>query len=304
VTEKDTASPFARDTEYLATSEEFLQFRMLLRRLNGIAMTLRDPAGRPLHEGIDNMVGSPLCTLIRSTPEGNRRCDACDQHYLKRAVEEQKSIRYRCHAGIVDFAVPITIEGRHVASISSGQVLPSPHNEKDAEKLVRRLKWLDVAPGKIRKAYWQAPYLPEEKLQAMAELLSFFARYLCEANLTLQQAIARLRRPEILAAQDYVNVHFADNVRLAQVAGHVGLSPIHLSMLFHRETGMTFTHYLQQRRATQAARLLPDRRQSITDICFACGFNSLTHMNRVFRKFYKCSPLQYRQKAPSSSRKP
>jgi len=57
---------------------------------------------------------------------------------------------------------------------------------------------------------------------------------------------------------------------------------------------MTFTRHVQQRRIARAVRLLRDPQRTITEICFACGFNSLTHLNRVFRKFHHCAPTEYR----------
>jgi AraC-like DNA-binding protein len=127
-------------------------------------------------------------------------------------------------------------------------------------------------------------------------LLLFFARYLCEVHLTRREMVARLQRPEVTAAQQFIEQHCTQRLTLARVAAAVGLSPAHFSAVFHRETKMTFTRYVQHRRAAQAARLLRDRQRRVTDICFACGFNSLTHLNRVFRKFHGCAPMQYRRR--------
>jgi AraC-like DNA-binding protein/ligand-binding sensor protein len=283
------------DFAYLAGSTEFAQFTRLLRRWGGIIMSLRDAGGDRVHDTDEADHGSPLCKLIDGVPRGHELCRRCDAKYLARAAKLGRALRYRCHAGLIDIAVPITVDGQHVASMSSGQVLPAPHNPKDAERFVRRLRGLGIAPERIRKAYWNAPYLDPQQLDATVELLTFFARYLCEVRLTLREMVTRMQRPEITAAQQFIEQHCADPLTLARVAARVGLSPAHFSGVFHRETKMTFTAYVQHRRAAQVARQLRDGHRRITDICFVCGFNSLTHLNRVFRKFYGCSPLQYRR---------
>lgn len=284
--------------EYLVGSQEFAQFTHLLRRWGGIAMSLRDPSGGEMPDTPKVLRrGSPLCRLINAVPEGYRRCRQCDVKYLAKAAKQGRPLQYRCHAGLVDIAVPIIVAGRHVASMSSGQVLPAKPDRDGAEHFVGRLKWLGVPPAQIRKAYWSAPYLDQAKLDATVELLCFFARYLCEAHLTLQQMVARYQRPEITAAQQFIEARCTDRLTLAQVAAHVQLSPPHFSTLFHQQTKTTFTRYVQQRRAAKAARQLRDGRRPITEICFACGFNSLTHLNRVFRKFYGCAPSQYRRQS-------
>ncbi len=287
--------------EYLASTREFVEFTRLLQQCsNGVVMTLRDENGRE-GRGVFGGFGSPLCTLINSVPEGFRRCRLCDEHNLTKAAKSGKPLRYLCHAGIVDIAVPITVAGRLVANISSGQVLPEPHSRKNAERFVRRLSWLGVPAKQIRKAYWAAPYLDPDKLNATVDLLSFFSRFFCEAQLSLQKAIAQRQRPEITACRQYIDEHYAESLSLVQIAAQVQLSATHLSMLFHRTLGMTLTSYLQKRRITKASEYLRNSSQSITDICFACGFNSLTHFNRVFRKFYQCSPMQYRRRQHLSS---
>ncbi len=59
--------------------------------------------------------------------------------------------------------------------------------------------------------------------------------------------------------------------------------------------GVTFTRYVQCRRIEEAKRLLAQTDRTITDICCVCGFNSLTHFNRVFRRGTSGSPTDYRQ---------
>lgn len=54
--------------------------------------------------------------LTRGSTEGCRRCEKCDQ--------EGKGV-YSCHAGLVDFGIPITLsDGTVLGSVIGGQVLP------------------------------------------------------------------------------------------------------------------------------------------------------------------------------------
>lgn len=69
--------------------------------------------------------------LTRKSEEGLRRCIACDK--------KGKGI-YLCHAGLVDFATPITLEdGTYLGSIVGGQVLPFQPNEEKFRVLAREL---------------------------------------------------------------------------------------------------------------------------------------------------------------------
>ena len=45
-----------------------------------------------------------------------------------------------------------------------------------------------------------------------------------------------------------------------------------------------------------AARKLVDTTDSISEICYDCGFNTLSNFNRLFRKHKGCSPREFREK--------
>ena len=69
--------------------------------------------------------------LTRGSEEGCRRCVKCDQ--------EGKGI-YPCHAGLVDFGIPITLgDGTVLGSIIGGQVLPEEPDEDKFRQIAREL---------------------------------------------------------------------------------------------------------------------------------------------------------------------
>ena len=67
----------------------------------------------------------------RGSEEGRRRCEKCDR--------EGKGI-YSCHAGLVDFGIPITLDdGTVLGSIIGGQVLPENPNEEEFRAVAKSL---------------------------------------------------------------------------------------------------------------------------------------------------------------------
>lgn len=69
--------------------------------------------------------------LTRGCPEGKKRCEKCDQ---------EGSGVYACHAGLVDFSIPITLsDGTVLGSIIGGQVLPENPDEDEFRKTAREI---------------------------------------------------------------------------------------------------------------------------------------------------------------------
>ncbi len=43
------------------------------------------------------------------------------------------------------------------------------------------------------------------------------------------------------------------------------------------------------------ARLLADSDETVSEICYHCGFNNLSNFNRIFLKKKKCTPKTFRE---------
>lgn len=281
---------------HLRESEEFAEFALILKRLTGLSMALNTPDVGVTCIGVAGDAGNPVCQLIRGTAEGQQRCEACDRRQHARAAAAGKPFLYTCHAGFYDMAVPILVQDEHVATISSGQVLRAKPADAGFAALRERLAWLDVPAKQLRKAYDRAPWITREQLRHVMRLVEIFTRQICDSAWRIRELETSLGHPAIARARAFVEANFRNpRLQLADVAAAVGLSTAHLSHLFHQEVGVTFTSYVQSRRITEAKHLLRHTERSVTAICFVCGFNSLTHFNRVFRKGEDCSPSQYRQ---------
>lgn len=300
-TARAPSSPAAHSTaglffRQLVASPEFTELALILKRLTGLSMALNTPDVGLTRLGVAGDTGNPLCQIIRGTAEGARRCEGCDRRNHTQAGAAGRARLYRCHAGFFDMAIPIVIQGEHVATISSGQVLPERQSKSAFARTAVRLRWLKIPATRLRAAYARAPWLPRDRLVPVMHLLELFARQLCGSAWRIRELEASLEHPAIRHAHALVEERFCDpELRLADAAARTGLSLAHFSHLFHKETGVTFTRYVQSRRIDEAKRRLSTTNQSITEICFACGFNSLTHFNRVFRRGAGASPSQFRR---------
>jgi len=285
------------DFEELANSSAFAEFSVILSRLTGLAMAINAPGVTKIHVVAKLRVDSPLCKLIQSMPEGESRCRACDRKFHQRAVSLKRPLIYTCHAGLTDMAIPIFVQEKHVATISSGQILPEPPSNAGADKFLKRLDWLKIPKKRLGKAYLKAPYLPRSEIECVMRLQSLFARQLCESARQIREMSARFERDEIREAREYISKNFrSGQLQMREVASNSGLSASHFCSIFKKTVGIHYSHYLQNLRVAEAKRLLSQTNKSISEICHSSGFNSLTHFNRVFRKIEKCSPSQYRKK--------
>lgn len=81
----------------------------------------------------------------------------------------------------------------------------------------------------------------------------------------------------------------------ASLCAATGLSPRAVQKAFLRETGLTPTAFVTDRRLTRAAELLvAEPGRSVTDIAFALGFNDAAFFSRCFRRRFGITPREWR----------
>ncbi len=93
----------------------------------------------------------------------------------------------------------------------------------------------------------------------------------------------------------HLEKHYRDDLRVAQVARRVGLSPGAFSRFFLKMTRRTFVDYRNGLRVREACRLLEETDLPVTEIAYACGFNNLANFNRRFLREKGLVPLRYRR---------
>lgn len=98
--------------------------------------------------------------LTRGSEEGRRRCEKCDR--------EGKGV-YPCHAGLVDFGIPITLkDGTVLGSVIGGQVLPE---EPNIDKFRRTAMELNIDPDRYISALNKVNVRSREEIESSANLL-------------------------------------------------------------------------------------------------------------------------------------
>jgi AraC-like DNA-binding protein len=93
----------------------------------------------------------------------------------------------------------------------------------------------------------------------------------------------------------YLHRHSADTVSLSEMAELINLSASAFCKFFKRTTGKTFSDYLSEIRIGHACHLLIETDDTISEIAYRSGFESLTYFNRVFLRKKGVRPREFRK---------
>ena len=138
--------------------ERFEELMATWARATGLASVAVDTEGEYISECYNF---TDFCMkLTRGSQEGCRRCERCDQ--------EGEGV-YECHAGLVDFRIPITLEdGTVLGSVIGGQALPE---EPDEERYRRIAREIGVKEDEYIEALEKVTVRTKDEIDASASLL-------------------------------------------------------------------------------------------------------------------------------------
>ena len=95
---------------------------------------------------------------------------------------------------------------------------------------------------------------------------------------------------------DFVGAHYHRKIYLKELADLVNMSEQSFSRFFTKMMGRSFFSFLNEYRINVAARMLVDSEASVSQIGFACGYESPPFFFKKFKSIFKVSPAKYRKK--------
>lgn len=103
----------------------------------------------------------------------------------------------------------------------------------------------------------------------------------------------------VLKAIWYINSNFKKDITLDDVANYVGITSSSLGKKFTKYCNISYKEYLINIRLQYAKSLIIHTNETLTNIAYYSGFNSLSYFQKVFSNKYGISPNSIRKKGIS-----
>ncbi len=91
----------------------------------------------------------------------------------------------------------------------------------------------------------------------------------------------------------YLRERLCEQLSLAEICRHFGMSQTGLMRIFHRETGMGLMEYFTDLKINEAKRRISKTAQSFSEISEALGFSTPNYFSRVFKNKVGMTPTEY-----------
>lgn len=278
--------------ERIRRDAELKAFLGHFRRALGLPVEFVGPLGHR-----DSSVGSdsPLCAWLQRDAPGCRMCTRFQQTLLQAAAAHPVS--RRCEAGLWELAVPMRAGGSTLGFLVTAGYAAGAADVAQVARACQALArdGIEVEPEMLADLQKRSPHLSPERQSALLALLQLLVEHLTN-KITDRLAVPEARLPELVArACDIVHGEYTQRLSVPRIARRLNVSEGHLSRSFHQSTGLRFVEYIARYRAERARDSLRKTERSITDVAFACGFQSLSQFNRVFRAQFGTTPGDWRR---------
>ena len=232
-----------------------------------------------LHIPFENTIhSSPFCTEMKKNHAGYRRCFACRNAAIRKALKTKQDFGGVCINGVYEYTRPVTVNGEVACIIFIGNILPSeittrgkysPEFKKTMEPdfgIDRCIKTGEVIESYIRMVLELYPRNTSDGYDALTENI-----------------------------KKYIEENIQYEIKLSHLSSMFHYNEKYLGRLFKKQTSVTLREYITMRRIELSKKLLSDTDMTIISISEATGFGNVTYFNRMFRKHTSLTPTQYRR---------
>jgi len=203
--------------------------------------------------------------------------------------------RVRCPLNFLLLSMPIQAKGNCLGQIEFGPLMVEPADQAEFARSLDRLGIPRSLWPRLQSALRVHGAIHDEASEGVLSLLQRVATVVADELLRSVSDDAAQMPSAVVEARRFAEQHLGGKIVLADVARHVALSADHFSRLFRSALGMPFGEYVNRCRVAHAQRLLAGSARRVAEVSFACGFESVPHFNRVFRRITGASPTRYRR---------
>lgn len=179
--------------------------------------------------GVHNLSGDLITAIPRNNycefcrnmffnSKGHIKCLSSNKKGDKKAFETSEPYIYRCHAGLIDVSAPIIVNGKHIGSITFGQLIINKRDDKLRNNVRERLNdFPNQFVDKQMLALEKVPVVSLKQVKGLAQLLSLIANNIVTMIISNVEEKAQNKKNKRIINEIQANLTFEKEIRGAQI---------------------------------------------------------------------------------------
>jgi len=94
---------------------------------------------------------------------------------------------------------------------------------------------------------------------------------------------------------EYIIKNYRNKIPLEKMAEMLHMTPTSFSRYFSMKNNKPYSRFIAEIRVKHACELLTETEMSVAEICYECGFNTLSNFNKQFKDIMRNKPTDYKR---------
>lgn len=244
-----------------------------------------------------------FCQNAKLTAEGLRSCLRCKAASLRKAIAIKETYVGQCYLGITEIVRPVMVNDRMICVIYLGNIILNDHKSEILRTISKTCDFTGINSRLLIHCLEAAQSVNKEDLSDYNYILDVL-EHIIKTSVSQPTGPKNTLKPSpiylstnhwaIESVENYISEFYNKDLKLTQLANLYFLNPDYLCRLFRKETGLSFSEYVNKTRIDRSKELLELTSNEIMDISTEVGFANVTYFNRLFKKITGVSPREYR----------
>lgn len=273
---------------WIHIDEEIKHIFQQYYRLHGVRLSIFTTRGERLYPDIDQK-DCTYCQRVREDLGFESRCVALDRSMISRSIRKNCMIRYRCHGGMEEAALPLQVDGKTIGCIMLGQFRrkgadTSPY-EPDGVTL--------YGDNRLNESFRASPAFTEDTISLLMDTYRFLLGLIAR-----ERMIRNRDYNPFMPLLEKLERDTQWNPSIEEAATISGQSPSSLNRLIRKATGKSFKAFLIETKLVRAEELFtrfPGK--TIAEIASELGYADPLYFSRIYKRYRGVSPKQMRERS-------
>ena len=198
---------------------------------------------------------SDFCTMLSQNDEQQAKCDACVVRLCRQSAATNKASFHKCHAGLIEIAVPLSDSGITIGYLVCGQIT----DQKNAAEGIR--------------------YYSNAQLDSILMILNALV-----SHIILKRLIYIVGKPFELQLVEYIDNNLQEDLSVSELCRKFAISKSELYHCTGESIPGGIASYIRRRRVEMAKKnILENPDKPLWKVSEEVGFENYQYFLRVFK---------------------
>ncbi|MDH6535552.1 AraC-like DNA-binding protein [Parabacteroides sp. PM5-20] len=214
-------------------------------------------------------------TLIMTGPDTRHYMDSDPSYKTGNEVLRVKGIIIQFEKNFISYAIQHYEDMSHIKKLFEESKQGIKFSLLPDNPIIRQIESLPETTGiaRITSLITLLDLMGKWEAKRLLGSLQFSESYTAFTDYRMKKVIS------------YVSANYKKEISLEEIASLIAMNKSAFCRYFKEKTGNTFMDYLLNLRIGNARQLLLTGSMDVNQISLECGFNSITHFNRIFKRF-------------------